>query len=142
MLYNPMYLCSKVVFPPELLTGSCCFAEVMRDTEDGVEIIRTSDLPPEDLLRVIEMRQVAFAHWWAPGHPGWGIVDELTPASTNGKILLPHYTSWLPFPAALKFADEAMHFTGFRSQRLHSAPLNSTFNVFSSLRLKACVIVF
>ena len=31
------------------------------------------------LQRVIEMRQVAFESWWAPEHPGWGIIDEAPP---------------------------------------------------------------
>ena len=56
----------------------------MRDTDDGAEILDTADLPTQDLLRVIEMRQLAFASWWAPGHPGWGIIDELESPSQEG----------------------------------------------------------
>ena len=56
----------------------------MRDTDDGAEILDTADLPAQDLLRVIEMRQLAFASWWAPGHPGWGIIDELESPSSKG----------------------------------------------------------
>ena len=65
------------------------FAEVMRDTDDGAEILDTADLPAQDLLRVIEMRQLAFASWWAPGHPGWGIIDELEPPSSQGARACP-----------------------------------------------------
>ena len=68
----------------------------MRDTEDGVEVIDTADLPPDDLFRVIEMRQVAFAHWWAPGHPGWGIVDELNQPTNGDSSLLPIPYKHLP----------------------------------------------
>lgn len=56
----------------------------MRDTDDGAEIISTQDLDPDSLQRVIEMRQVAFESWWAPEHPGWGIIDEAPP---DGKVL-------------------------------------------------------
>lgn len=51
----------------------------MRDAEDGAEMISTADLDPDSLHRVIEMRQVAFESWWAPEHPGWGIIDEAPP---------------------------------------------------------------
>lgn len=51
----------------------------MRDTDDGAEIISTQDLDADSLQRVIEMRQVAFESWWAPDHPGWGIIDEAPP---------------------------------------------------------------
>jgi hypothetical protein len=51
----------------------------MRDTDDGVEILSTQDLDPDSLQRVVEMRQVAFESWWAPEHPGWGIIDEAPP---------------------------------------------------------------
>jgi len=54
-------------------------SEVMRDSDDGVEILSTEDLDPNSLQRVVEMRQVAFESWWAPEHPGWGIYDEAPP---------------------------------------------------------------
>lgn len=67
--------------------NSLLAVEVMRDTDDGAEIIMTEDLPAEDLLRVVQMRQLAFASWWAPGHPGWGIIDALGPPESEPLVL-------------------------------------------------------
>lgn len=57
----------------------------MRDTDNEAELISTSDLDPASLQRVIEMRHVAFESWWAPGHPGWGIINEALPNGRAGK---------------------------------------------------------
>lgn len=53
----------------------------MRDTNFGepAEILQTSELDTDSFQRVTRMRQVALESWWAPRHPGWGIIDEAPP---------------------------------------------------------------
>jgi len=97
---SPDYPADRLLYPceegaPELLREHI---EVMRDSDDGVEILSTEDLDPNSLQRVVEMRQVAFESWWAPEHPGWGIYDEAPPDDVPD------------------LADDAVHVASLRQQ--------------------------
>ena len=97
----------SVLKPVKAFQDGVCCAEVMRDTNDGAEILNTADLDPDSLRRVIEMRQVAFESWWAPEHPGWGIIDEAPP--DGGLIYSLHSSFPLYVPVPILQASGAIH---------------------------------